>query len=66
MAGKIFINERREGTIAVAGRLHDRLAEAIDRDNLFKFFFELAVNDICYATLLRCAKRHSGLDGYCV
>jgi hypothetical protein len=35
MAGKIFINYRREDSIAVAGRLHDRLAEAFGRDNLF-------------------------------
>ena len=35
MAGKIFINYRREDSIAIAGRLHDRLAEAFGRDNLF-------------------------------
>src|SRR5437016_8659413 len=35
MAGKIFINYRREDSIALAGRLHDRLAEAFGRDNLF-------------------------------
>lgn len=35
MAGKIFINYRREDSIAVAGRLHDRLAETFGRDNLF-------------------------------
>jgi hypothetical protein len=35
MAGKIFINYRRDDSIAVAGRLHDRLAEAFGRDNLF-------------------------------
>jgi hypothetical protein len=35
MAGKIFINYRREDSIAVAGRLHDRLAAMFGRDNLF-------------------------------
>jgi hypothetical protein len=35
MAGKIFINYRREDSIGTAGRLHDRLAEAFGRDNLF-------------------------------
>ena len=35
MAGKIFINYRREDSIGTAGRLHDRLAETFGRDNLF-------------------------------
>src|SRR5215467_8469963 len=35
MAAKIFINYRRDDSIAIAGRLHDRLAEAFGRDNLF-------------------------------
>src|SRR6516225_7370907 len=35
MAGKIFINYRRDDSIAIAGRLHDRLAEAFGRENLF-------------------------------
>jgi drug/metabolite transporter (DMT)-like permease len=35
MAGKIFINYRREDSIAIAGRLHDRLAATFGRDNLF-------------------------------
>ena len=35
MAGKIFINYRRDDSIAIAGRLHDRLAEAFGGDNLF-------------------------------
>ena len=35
MAGKIFINYRRDDSIAIAGRLHDRLAETFGRDNLF-------------------------------
>jgi hypothetical protein len=35
MPSKIFINYRREDSIAIAGRLHDRLAEAFGRDNLF-------------------------------
>jgi hypothetical protein len=35
MAAKIFINYRRDDSIAVAGRLHDRLAETFGRDNLF-------------------------------
>jgi hypothetical protein len=35
MAGKIFINYRRDDSIATAGRLHDRLVEACGGDNLF-------------------------------
>jgi TIR domain len=35
MAGKIFINYRREDSIAIAGRLRDRLAETFGPDNLF-------------------------------
>src|SRR5262245_5494706 len=35
MAGKIFINYRREDSIGAAGRLHDRLAEVFGPDNLF-------------------------------
>src|SRR6516164_6649605 len=35
MAGKIFINYRRDDSIAIASRLHDRLAETFGRDNLF-------------------------------
>jgi hypothetical protein len=35
MAGKIFINYRREDSIGTAGRLRDRLAETFGRDNLF-------------------------------
>jgi hypothetical protein len=35
MAGKIFINYRREDSIGTAGRLHDRLAGTFGRDNLF-------------------------------
>ena len=35
MAGKIFINYRRNDSIATAGRLHDRLVEAFGGDNLF-------------------------------
>src|SRR5262249_5047153 len=35
MAGKIFINYRREDSIATAGRLRDRLTETFGRDNLF-------------------------------
>jgi len=35
MAGKIFINYRREDSIATAGRLADRLTETFGRDNLF-------------------------------
>ena len=35
MAAKIFINYRRDDSIAIAGRLHDRLAETFGRDNLF-------------------------------
>ena len=35
MAGKIFINYRRRIKGHVAGRLHDRLAQAFGRDNLF-------------------------------
>jgi TIR domain len=35
MAGKIFINYRRDDAIGTAGRLHDRLAQTFGRDNLF-------------------------------
>jgi tetratricopeptide (TPR) repeat protein len=35
MAGKIFINYRREDSSGTAGRLHDRLAQAFGRNNLF-------------------------------
>jgi hypothetical protein len=35
MAGKIFINYRRDDSISMAGRLHDRLAQTFGRDKLF-------------------------------
>ena len=35
MAGKIFINYRRDDSGAAAGRLHDRLAQTFGRENLF-------------------------------
>jgi TIR domain/PAN domain len=35
MAGKIFINYRRDDSISTAGRLHDRLAQRFGRKNLF-------------------------------
>jgi hypothetical protein len=35
MAGKIFINYRRDDSIAMAGRLQDRLANTFGRDKLF-------------------------------
>ena len=35
MAVKIFINYRRDDSIGMAGRLHDRLAQTFRRDNLF-------------------------------
>ena len=35
MAGKIFINYRRDDLVATAGRLHDRLAQTFGRENLF-------------------------------
>jgi len=35
MAGKIFINYRRDDSAATAGRLHDRLAQTFGRENLF-------------------------------
>jgi TIR domain/Bacterial SH3 domain len=35
MAGKIFINYRRDDSIGMAGRLHDRLAQTFGHDNLF-------------------------------
>src|SRR5262249_37539770 len=35
MAGKIFINYRRDDSISTAGRLYDRLAQTFGRDNLF-------------------------------
>ena len=35
MAGKIFVNYRRDDSIGMAGRLHDRLAQTFGRDKLF-------------------------------
>src|SRR5262245_49912494 len=35
MAGKIFINYRRDDSIGMAGRLHDRLAQTFGRDKVF-------------------------------
>jgi hypothetical protein len=35
MAGKIFINYRRDDAMGTAGRLHDRLAQTFGRHNLF-------------------------------
>src|SRR5262245_24153850 len=35
MAGKIFINYRRDDSIGMAGRLQDRLAQTFGHDNLF-------------------------------
>jgi tetratricopeptide (TPR) repeat protein len=35
MAGKIFLNYRRDDSTAMAGRLHDRLARAFGRKNFF-------------------------------
>ena len=35
MAGKIFINYRRDDSGGTAGRLHDRLAETFGRENVF-------------------------------
>jgi len=35
MAGKIFINYRREDSPGTAGRLHDRLVQTFGRKNLF-------------------------------
>jgi hypothetical protein len=35
MARTIFINYRREDSISIAGRLHDRLAQAFGRKNIF-------------------------------
>jgi hypothetical protein len=35
MAGKIFINYRRDDSIGRAVRLHDRLAQTFGRKNLF-------------------------------
>jgi tetratricopeptide (TPR) repeat protein len=35
MADKIFINYRRDDSIGMAGRLHDRLAQTFGRDRLF-------------------------------
>jgi TIR domain/PAN domain len=35
MAGKIFINYRRDDAISTAGRLHDRLAQTFGPNNLF-------------------------------
>src|SRR5215211_1323538 len=35
MAGKIFLNYRREDSFGTAGRLYDRLLQAFGRENLF-------------------------------
>jgi hypothetical protein len=35
MAGKIFINYRRDDSIGMAGRLHDRFAQTFGRDTIF-------------------------------
>src|SRR5215475_2577042 len=35
MAGKIFINYRRDDSIGMAGRLHDRLAQTFGPENIF-------------------------------
>jgi tetratricopeptide (TPR) repeat protein len=35
MTGKIFINYRRDDSIGMAGRLHDRLAQVFGRENIF-------------------------------
>src|SRR5262245_3337888 len=35
MAGKIFINYRRDDSIGMAGRLHDRLVQDFGPDNIF-------------------------------
>src|SRR5215468_168796 len=35
MAGKIFINYRRDDAIGMAGRLYDRLAQAFGKRNVF-------------------------------
>src|SRR5262245_45379802 len=35
MSVKVFINYRRDDSIGMAGRLHDRLAQTFGRDNLF-------------------------------
>jgi TIR domain len=53
MAGTIFINYRRDDSMATAGRLQDRLAQAFGRENLFVDFghtpaevdFELHLNN---------------------
>jgi hypothetical protein len=44
MASKIFVNYRREDSIALAGRLHDRLAEACGRDCYVRNLKALAAN----------------------
>jgi hypothetical protein len=35
MAGRVFINYRRDDSMSTAGRLHDRLAQAFGRKNIF-------------------------------
>ena len=35
MAVKVFINYRRDDSIGMAGRLHDRLAQTFGRNSLF-------------------------------
>jgi len=51
--GKIFINYRRDDSIATAGRLHDRLAQTFGRERLFMDVDQIpaGVDFVTYLTL---------------
>ena len=54
MAGKIFINYRRDDSIGMAGRLHDRLAHTFGRAKLFMDVDHIPVGtDFVAETMLR-------------
>ena len=51
--GKIFINYRRDVSIATAGRLHDRLGQTFGRERLFMDVDQIpaGVDFVTYLTL---------------
>src|SRR5262249_8995672 len=53
MAGKIFINYRRDDSIGMAGRLHDRLAQDFGPDNIFMDVDNIPVSEDFVAYLNR-------------
>ena len=63
MAGKIFINYRRDDSIGMAGRLHDRLAQTFGRDKLFMDVDHIPVGED-FVTHLNNQVVHSSLIFY--